>query len=446
MNKGLMVSAVARDGIGAELNVEPGDIILQVDEHEIEDILDLQYLTSDGSFALYVQKPDGDIWELDIERGDGEELGIEVTAAGRWGTKRCRNRCLFCFVDQSPPGLRPSLYLKDDDYRLSVTQGNYITLSNLTDAEMRRIISGRIGPLYISVHAWDPEVRRFMMGHPRTGRLRGQIAALSRAGIPLHTQIVLVPGLNDGAILSATVRALAGFPAMQSVGVAPVGLTGHRAGLTALRPVRPEEARTVLAAGRDWQAGFMARRGRRLVYFADEFYLLAGEPIPPAAEYDGFPQLENGIGLIALWRENLAARWPELRRRAALWAAGAAAGEELHLVTGTAAAPLLAEAAAALQREEPAARLRVRPVVNRFWGETVTVAGLLTAEDIAAELGDLGGAAFLLPDAAVRRDGLFLDGRDISWLESRVRGRAQVLPALLTPTSGQKPAAKEERE
>ncbi|MDR1321860.1 MAG: DUF512 domain-containing protein [Gracilibacteraceae bacterium] len=433
--KGLIVSAVTAGGIGAELEVEPGDVILQVDEQEIEDILDLQRFTAGDFFALYVRKPSGDIWELEVERENGEELGIEVAAVCSRGVKRCRNRCLFCFVDQLPPGLRKSLYLKDDDYRLSVTQGSYITLSNLTETETRRIITEQIGPLYISVHAWDPQVRQFMMGHPRSGRLRGQIGALSRASIPLHTQIVLVPGINDGAVLSATVRALAGFPAVRSIGVVPVGLTAHRAGLTALRPVRPEEARAVLAAGRKWQAEFLPRRGRRLVYFADEFYLLAGEDIPAGEEYDDFPQLENGIGLIARWRENLAATLPELKRRLTAWAGRAAAGERLHLVTGTAAAPVLAAAAARLAAETPAAaRLRVRPVVNRFLGETISVAGLLTAEDIAAELGDLGGDTFVLPDVALRRDGLFLDGRDIPWLEARAGGRAKVLPALLDLT------------
>jgi putative radical SAM enzyme (TIGR03279 family) len=432
MSKGLKVSAVAQGSIGAELGVEPGDIVLQVDEHEIEDVLDLRYFTSVGSFALYVQKPTGDIWELEIEREIGEELGLELASVGRNGLKRCRNRCVFCFVDQMPWGLRRSLYVKDDDYRLSVTQGSYITLSNLTEAEMRRIIDGRIGPLYISVHAWDPEVRQFMMGHPRASRLRRQIAALDRADIPLHTQIVLVPGLNDGAVLSATVRALAGFRAVRSIGVAPVGLTGHRAGLTALRSVRPDEALAVLEAGRKWQSEFLSRRGKRLVYFADEFYRLAGAAIPSPEEYDDFPQLENGIGLIAHWQENLRNLWPEIRRRAALWGAQAAKREHLHLVTGTAAAPIMAAAAAALMREVPSVRLRVRPVVNRFWGETVNAAGLLTAGDIAAELGDLGGDMFLLPDVMVRREGLFLDGYDIPWLESRVRGRAKVLPALMT--------------
>ncbi|MDR0434540.1 MAG: DUF512 domain-containing protein, partial [Gracilibacteraceae bacterium] len=305
--KGLVVSAVAADGIGAELEVAPGDIILQVDEHEIEDILDLQHFTAASSFVLYVQKPDGEIWKLEIERGEGESLGIEVAAVGAGGIKRCRNRCLFCFVDQMPPGLRRSLYIKDDDYRLSVAQGSYITLTNLTQNEWRRLISERVGPLYISVHAWDPEVRMFMMGHPRAGRLRGQIRALNRAAVPLHTQIVLVPGVNDGAVLSATVRALAEFSAVRSIGVVPVGLTRRRAGLTALRPVRSEEARAVLAAGQEWQAEFLSRRGRRLVYFADEFYLLAGAEIPAAGEYDGFPQLENGSGLVARWREHLAA-------------------------------------------------------------------------------------------------------------------------------------------
>ncbi|MDR1961823.1 MAG: DUF512 domain-containing protein [Gracilibacteraceae bacterium] len=436
MNKGLTVSAVAAGSIGAELEVAPGDIILQVDEHEVEDILDLRQFTSGGAFALYVQKPTGEIWELDVERETGEGLGIEVASVATRGLKRCRNRCVFCFVDQMPGGMRKSLYVKDDDYRLSVTQGSYITLSNLTDAEMRRIITERIGPLYISVHAWDPEVRRFMMGHPGTGRLRGQVRALSRAGIPLHTQIVLVPGMNDGAVLSATVRALAGFHAVRSIGVVPVGLTGHRAGLTALRPVRPEEARTVLAAGRQWQAEFLPRRGRRLVYFADEFYLLAGEEIPSPREYDGYPQLENGIGLIARFREGFAAARQDMARRAALWSAQAADGETLHIVTGTAAAPFLAEAAAEITRATPAARLRVHPIANRFFGETVTVAGLLTAEDIATQMGDLGGDIFLLPDVMLRRDGLFLDGHDLSWLEDSVRGRARVMPALFAAEGG----------
>lgn len=420
MTKGLKVSKVQRESVAAEMEIEPGDVIFQVDNQEIVDILDLHYHTSDREFTLLIEKKNKEIWKLEITMEPGEILGLEVSSVSATGLKKCNNNCIFCFVKQMPLGMRKSLYDRDDDYRLSVTQGSYITLSNLSSTEFRRILDFHISPLYISVHAWDSDIRKGLMRNPLAGKLPEQIEMLAEIGTTLHTQIVLVPGYNDGKVLEETVNKLARYyPAVQSIGIVPVGLTKYRAGLTKLRTITSLEAQKNLELGRTWQRKFKNRTGKNLVYFSDEFYVLAECDFPQISEYDDFPQLENGIGMAAKLHSELALYSSYLPKRIS--------SRRIHIVTGVSASGFFRFWAGKLAPVK-GLEIIVHKIVNNFFGSTVTVAGLLTAQDIAAQLGDLQGEYFLIPKVMLKADErIFLDGYDIFWLEQRVNGKIVVI-------------------
>jgi putative radical SAM enzyme (TIGR03279 family) len=305
-SQGLLISDVDPQGIASEVGIEPGDRVISVDGRDIKDILDFQYETSEEAYTLVVAKKDPDeIWEIDIECSPEESLGVAFADVAVDGLKVCRNNCVFCFIRQMPPGLRSSLYEYDDDYRMSVSRGNYITLTNLQEEEFERILDMGISPLYISVHAWNPGIRARMMGNPEAAKLPGHMTRLAQGGIEMHTQIVLVPGCNDGDALHHTVHQLAGlYPRVLSIGVVPVGLTRFRSRLDSLRGLTPRECEGILDKGETWQKDFRRRHGKNLVYFADEFYLACGRDVPLPWEYDGFEQIENGIGMLsAFWDE-----------------------------------------------------------------------------------------------------------------------------------------------
>jgi putative radical SAM enzyme (TIGR03279 family) len=420
LSDGLVVSRVLSGSIAAEMEIEAGDMLLEVCGKKIEDVLDLQYYTADDEFTLLVEKPSREVWELEIVKEPGETLGIEVKAIGAQGLKKCRNKCVFCFVEQMPPGMRESLYDRDDDYRLSFMQGSYITLSNLTEAEFRRIIALHLSPLYISVHAWDGSVREKLMQNRRVGRLAAQIQMLAEAGLMLHTQIVLVPGYNDGEILAESVKNLAAFyPAVQSIGIVPVGLTRYREKLSPLRTVSREEAKKILDEGRKWQQEFRAATGKNLVYFSDEFYALAQRPFPGTEDYDDFPQVENGIGMAAQFESEIIRFLAYLPLKVA--------ARSVHIVTGVSAFGFFSAWARKLSVVQ-GLNITVHQIENRFFGPTVTVAGLLTAQDIACQLGDVKGDYFLIPKVMLKADeAIFLDDYGIEWLERQVNGRAVVV-------------------
>ncbi|NLL52949.1 MAG: DUF512 domain-containing protein [Peptococcaceae bacterium] len=424
MKKGLTVSKVLKNSIAAEMDIEPGDIVLEVNQRPVRDILDLQYYTADNEFTMLIEKANREIWALEIEKDPYEFLGIEIDTVGTDGLKKCSNNCVFCFVRQLPPDMRESLYDRDDDYRLSLTQGSYITLTNLQPHDFERIKALHISPLYISVHAWDRAVRSRLMGNPKAGDLPEQIQMLVDAGITLHTQIVVVPGYNDGKVLEETVKKLAQFyPAVQSIGVVPVGLTQFRAGLPPLKTVSSAEAAQILEQGTAWQRDFRAETGKNLVYFSDEFYILSGRDFPPAEEYNDFSQLENGIGLTAKFKEEM---------ESCLDLLPPAADEKsqlhrVHIVTGTLAAQFFQEWSKQLA-EITGKNITVHPIVNRYFGPEITVAGLLTAQDIAEQLGDLNGDYFLISKVMLKADEhVFLDGYDIDWLARKVNGQAVVV-------------------
>lgn len=419
--RGLVVRKVVPGSIAAMLPIEPGDRLLAINGHPLQDVLDYRFHACNEEISLRVLKKNGEERVYDLEKEFDEDLGLFFAGEGLEPLRRCQNRCLFCFIDQMPPGMRPTLYFKDDDYRLSFLHGNFITLTNLREADFRRIGTLRLSPLYVSVHTTNPHLREKMLGHRRAGRIMEQLKRLCGMGIEVHTQIVLCPGLNDGYELQRTLQDLLSLgPAVRSVAVVPVGLTRYREGLYPLRPFSPREAEPVLEEVYRWQERCLDLWGRSVVYASDEFYLLSGEEVPPAWRYDDFPQTENGVGLVRLFLDE----WQDALRRLPR---SLERERSLTLVTGKLAAGLLGRVVESLNR---VANLRVDlvAVTNRFFGEEVTVAGLLTGRDICEALqGRELGETVVLPEVAVRRpEGVFLDDLTLDEL-ARCLGRPVVL-------------------
>jgi putative radical SAM enzyme (TIGR03279 family) len=402
---GVRVLAVEPGGLADRAGLRTGDRLLRVNGQGLRDLVDFHVQAGEEDLAIDVDRG-GRACSVVLERKWGQGLGLECEPPAPAEISTCANKCVFCFIHQLPPGLRKSLYVKDDDYRLSFLHGNYITLTDLPDSEVQRIVDLRLSPLYISVHATDPVLRHFLLGSPKTikGDLMERLRRLADAGIRLHAQIVLCPGLNDGPHLERTVRELGALhPGVTTVAVVPVGLTRHRDGLYPLRSITPGEAGTTLDAIHGWQAGFLARHGTRLVFAADELYLQAGRPLPPAAAYEGFSVVEDGVGLVRRFED-------DFRRLAARPGRARWQGERVAtVVTGELFGPLLGRFLESLR--VPGLRAAVVAVPNEFFGRAITVAGLLTGQDIARALsGRPLGHVVLIPRVALTETkGVFLD-------------------------------------
>ena len=402
---GVRVLAVARDGLAAAAGVRPGDRLVRVNGHALRDLVDFHVHAGEEEIGIELVR-EGRPEVVTLRRVWGRELGLECEAPAPCEISTCANKCVFCFIHQLPKGLRKSLYVKDDDYRLSFLHGNYITLTDLPDSEIDRIVDLHLSPLYISVHATDPALRYLLLGSPKTlrGDLLERMRRLAEAGIRMHAQIVLCPGLNDGKHLERTVHDLAELgPAVHTIAVVPVGLTRHRDGLYPLRAVTADEARTLVDTIHGWQATWLASRGTRLVFAADELYLLADRRIPAAAAYEGFTVVEDGIGLVRRFEDGWTRGLRRLRRPAR------PAPHAVTVATGALFAPVLARQLARLRW--PGLGVTVVPVPNEFFGRAISVAGLLTGEDLARALsGRTLGDLVLIPGVALQeRRGVLLD-------------------------------------
>ncbi|SMB98311.1 putative radical SAM enzyme, TIGR03279 family [Thermanaeromonas toyohensis ToBE] len=428
--KYLKISSVRPESIAASLGVEPGDELISINGEPVPDIIAYRYLTAAEEIEVEIAKPDGQRLILEIEKDYHEDLGLEFAEATSDGLRQCRNRCLFCFVDQLPPGLRPSLYVKDDDYRYSFLTGNFITLTNLKPRDWEHICRFRLSPLYISVHTTNPDLRAYILGNKRGAYILDQLKRLKEAGIEFHTQIVLCPGLNDGPELDKTLEDLSFFfPALRSIAVVPVGLTSHREGLFPLQRYTREGALQVVEQIERWQRYFKRLVGSRLVYAADEFYLLAGLELPPARCYEGFPQEENGVGLTRRFLDSFR---QEMRN---LFAKGRIPGSlprRILIVTGELAAPLLKELVGELSRKIQDLEIRVMAITNHFLGAEVTVAGLLSGQDIFRGLKESKvkeGEIVFIPSIMLKKgEDVFLDGWSIADLRERLGIEIEVIP------------------
>jgi len=411
------VTAVRPGSIADELSIEPGDVLLSVNGCDVADVLDYRRLTAGDNIELRIRKPGGEII-YEIEKDESEDIGLEFATFLMDNMRLCANGCLFCFIDQLPPGMRPGLYIKDDDPRLSFLHGNYATLTNLDNAELARLIDSRLSPVNISVHTTDPALRIMMTGNPRAGDIMDKIAMIADARLTMNFQVVLCKGINDGPALDKTIGDLANFyPYGNSLSVVPVGLTKHRGGLRHIEPYTTEDARGIISQVSAWQKKLRSA-GSRFVYAADELYILAGLPIPGYAGYEGFPQLENGVGMLALFKREAS----DVLRRARC----NGGPKTVDVVTGVAAHGFIEGIARDVMNKFPQVTVKTHIVDNKFFGGGVTVSGLLTGRDIIDALkGRLTGDTLLVPANALKAGTeIFLDDVIISDVSAALNTRA----------------------
>lgn len=411
-----IISRIEPGSIAEELELEPGDVLVSVNGQPVQDVFDYQYLTNEEYLEILVRKPDGEEWELEIEKEFEEDLGIEFENGLMDDYRSCRNKCIFCFIDQLPKGMRETLYFKDDDSRLSFLQGNYVTLTNMSDEDIERVIRYHLEPINISFQTMNPKLRCKMLNNRFAGEALEKAKRFYDAGITMNGQIVLCKGVNDGEELEYSIRELSKFlPYLQSVSVVPVGLTRHREGLYPLEPFTKEDAKQVLELIHDWQGRLLEEQGTHFIHAGDEWYLLAEQEIPAEETYDGYLQLENGVGMVRLL-ENEVQEELELL-------SGDDRERNITIATGKLAAPLLSRLTEQMVQKFPQVKVQVIPIENRFFGERITVAGLLTGQDLQNQLsGRILGEELLLTEHMLR-DGevVFLDDMTVDELSGALQ-------------------------
>lgn len=410
-HNGLTIAGIEEGSIAEQLDISLGDKLVYINKEPVRDILDYRFLCATEELVATIITQQGEEWELEIEKDFHEDLGLDFGESSFGPTRRCHNRCLFCFVDQMAPSMRETLYIKDDDYRLSFWQGNFVSLTNVGERELQRIITQRMGPLYISVHTTNPDLRSRMLNNRHAGKIMSQLERLAEVNIEMHTQVVLCPEINDGEELKRTIKDLAGlWPQVCSLAVVPVGLTRYREGLHPLRPFNRTGAARVIDLIETYQQEFRDKWEYPFVYASDEFYLIAGRPIPPTKSYADFPQTENGVGLVRLFLDEWETVEKELPENIK-------PSRAITLVTGNSGSIVLGPLVERLNRIG-GLMVKLETVTNLFFGETVTVTGLITGGDIRRTLeGKYLGEKLVLP-AVMLRDGenVFLDDMTVDQL------------------------------
>lgn len=427
-----IVKSVESGSIAEEMGIEAGDRILAIDNTEIEDIFDYQFLVQDSYIEVLAEKPDGEQWLLEIEKEYDEELGIQFENGLMDEYRHCHNKCIFCFIDQMPKGMRDTLYFKDDDSRLSFLQGNYVTLTNMSDHDIDRICRYRLSPINISFHTMNRELRCRMLNNRFAGEALKKVDVLKEAGIRMNGQIVLCKGVNDGKELDYSIRELMRYlPELESVSVVPVGLSKYREGLYPLEPFEKEDAREVLSLIHHYQQECMREYGVHFIHASDEWYILAGEEVPEEARYDGYLQLENGVGMVRLLLEEFGKAMEERREREGF--PNPAVWRELSMATGLLIYPYIERLAGEITKAYPNIRIHLYPITNHFFGEKITVSGLLTGQDIREQLlGKELGSYLLLPENVLRSgERVFLDDLTVEELE-----KALQVPVNIVKSSG----------
>lgn len=411
-----LISGVRKHSLAEEAGIKAGEKLCEIDGVQVKDIIELSFYTTDDQVDLLIEAEDGARRHVVIEKYPDEDLGLEFESAVFDKVKTCYNKCIFCFVDQMIPGMRPGLYVRDDDYRLSFLYGNFITLTNMKDEDFERIISTHMTPLYVSVHATDPQVRCQMMNNRFAGELMTKLERLLEAGIQVHTQIVCCPGYNDGEVLAKTFADLyARHPGVLTMAVVPVGLTKNRDHLHELRTFTKEEAAAVVDQVTAWQERCRQETGKSFVYLGDEFYLLADKELPPGEWYDGFPQLENGIGLTRSFLDEWADVISKLHNPKGRPDAIIPIGEGAYKVLK----PLMDELNRTLGTEH-----QFVPVANKFFGGRVNVTGLLTGGDILSYAEE--GKRIILPAVVLNKDSLFLDDMSLEEFKKSCPAKVEI--------------------
>lgn len=430
--RGHIIQKVLPGSIAEELGLEPGDAVLKMNDQEIEDIFDYQYLMQDDYIEVTVLTESGEECILEIEKEYGEDLGVEFANGLMDEYRSCHNKCIFCFIDQMPKGMRDTLYFKDDDSRLSFLQGNYVTLTNMSDHDIDRIIRYRLEPINISFQTTNRELRCMMLNNRFAGEALQKADRLYEAGIEMNGQIVLCKGINDGAELERSISDLAEYlPYLTSVSVVPVGLSDYREGLYPLEPFTEEDAKQVIDCIESWQKQIKEKHGVHFVHASDEWYLLAGRQLPEAERYDGYLQLENGVGMLRLLMDEFQDALRRERERRTR--KGAEMERELSIATGKLACPTIRQMAEQAQKLYPDLKIHVYEIINYFFGEKITVSGLITGQDIIKQLkGKELGKRLLLP-VNMLRDGtdVFLDDVTVGEVEKTLQ-----VPVDIVKSSG----------
>lgn len=400
--KGHLIARIEPGSIAEEMEIEAGDRLLEINGQAVEDVFDYQYLTQDEYVEVLVAKPSGEEWLLEIDKDYEEDLGIIFENGLMDDYRSCSNKCIFCFIDQMPPGMRPTLYFKDDDSRLSFLQGNYVTLTNMSDVDVERIIKYHMSPINISFQTTNPELRCRMLHNRFAGEALKKVDQFYEAGIEMNGQIVLCKGFNDGEELERSIRDLTRYlPHLKSVSVVPVGLSKYRDGLEPLEPFEREDAKAVIGQIRRWQEKLYPEYGLHFVHASDEWYVLAGEELPPEETYDGYLQLENGVGMLRLMMEEFEDAMERLSQPGAL--EGRILSGTYSSVTGQISYPYIRRMADRIMERFPDIRILVYPIRNDFFGERITVTGLLTGQDILRQLrGKELGEILCLPENLLR--------------------------------------------
>lgn len=417
-----IVKSLMPGGIGEELGIEPGDKLLAINGSEIQDVFDYYYYEESEQLLLLIEKPDGEEWELEIEKDEDESLGIEFDQSLMDEYRSCRNKCMFCFIDQMPKGMRETLYFKDDDSRLSFLQGNYITLTNMSDHDVERIVKYRLEPINISFQTTNPELRCKMLHNRFAGEALKKVDILYRGQIEMNGQIVLCKGVNDGEELERTIRDLTGYlPYLKSVSIVPVGLTKYRDGLYPLEPFTKEDAREVLSVIHRWQEKIYQEHGIHMIHAGDEWYVLAEEEVPEEERYDGYLQLENGVGMMRLLfnevQEALSAVTGDERQR------------EISLATGRLMYLYIGKILEEIRKKFPNITTHLYAIRNDFFGERITVSGLITGQDLTGQLkGQPLGERLLLPCNMLKiGEPVFLDDFTLEEVENSLQVKTDIV-------------------
>ena len=410
-----VIRKVFPDSIAEEMELVPGDELISINGQPIEDVFDYHYLVNDEYLEILVRKADGEEWELEIEKDFEEDLGVEFENSLMDEYRSCRNHCIFCFIDQMPPGMRETLYFKDDDSRLSFLQGNYVTLTNMSDHDIDRVIRYHLAPINISFQTTNPKLRCEMLHNRFAGDIFPKVDRLFQAGIEMNGQVVLCKGINDGEELERTIRDLSGYlPHLKSVSVVPVGLSKYREGLHPLEPFNREDALGVLETVHRWQKKLYEQYGLHFIHCSDEWYILAGLPLPEEERYDGYLQLENGVGMLRLLEEEVQ---EELAHRK-----GDERVRRVSIATGKLAAPFIQENVERVRTVYGNVEAQVYPIRNDFFGELITVSGLITGQDLKAQLkGKDLGERLLIPCNMLRAgENVFLDDVTVEEVEEQL--------------------------